>query len=130
MDLKKYKDFETSIERLEEAYKKAFENKNGELYSFFRDSAIQRFEFTVEIFWKLLKSAIKDKEGIICNSPKSCIREFFAAGYIKEDPAKLLLGMIDDRNMTSHTYHEEVAEIIFSKLKSYIDGMKLAKESL
>ena len=118
------------IERLEEAYTKASENKNGELYSFFRDSAIQRFEFTVEIFWKLLKSAIKDKEGIICNSPKSCIREFFAAGYIKEDPAKLLLGMIDDRNMTSHTYHEEVAEIIFSKLKSYIGGMKLAKESL
>ena len=130
MDLKKYKDFKTSIERLEEAYTKASENKNGELYSFFRDSAIQRFEFTVEIFWKLLKSAIKDKEGIICNSPKSCIREFFAAGYIKEDPAKLLLGMIDDRNMTSHTYHEEVAEIIFSKLKSYIGGMKLAKESL
>ena len=51
MDLKKYKDFETSMERLEEAYKKASENKNGELYSFFRDSTIQRFEFTVEIFW-------------------------------------------------------------------------------
>ena len=46
MDLKKYKDFETSIERLEEAYIKTTENKNGEYYSFFRDSAIQRFEFT------------------------------------------------------------------------------------
>ena len=36
MDLKKYKDFEISIERLEEAYTKASENKNGEYYSFFR----------------------------------------------------------------------------------------------
>lgn len=123
MDLKKFKDFESSLLRLEESYKKTAENKNNDDYRFFRDSAIQRFEFTVEIFWKLLKNIVRDKEGIICNSPKSCIREFFASGYIKESSAKLLMEMIDDRNMTSHTYHEEVAEIIFSKLKSYINGM-------
>ncbi len=38
--------------------------------------------------------------------------------------------MIDDRNMTSHTYHEEVAEIIFSKLKNYLDGMNLVYEKI
>ena len=123
MDLKKFKDFESSLFRLEESYEKTAENKNNENYRFFRDSAIQRFEFTVEIFWKLLKNIAKENEGIICNSPKSCIREFFASGYIKESNAKLLMEMIDDRNMTSHTYHEEVAEIIFSKLKNYINCM-------
>ncbi|MGC8555276.1 MAG: HI0074 family nucleotidyltransferase substrate-binding subunit [Candidatus Acidulodesulfobacterium sp.] len=123
MDLKKFKDFESSLLRLEESYEKTIENKNSKDYQFFRDSAIQRFEFTVEIFWKLLKNIVRDKEGIICNSPKSCIRDFFASGYIEENSAKLLMEMIDDRNMTSHTYHEEVAEIIFSKLKSYIDVM-------
>ncbi len=30
-----------------------------------------------------------------------------------------LLEMTDDRNMTSHTYKEKVAEIIFEKLKIY-----------
>ncbi len=130
MDLKKFKDFESSLFRLEESYKKTLENKNSEDYRFFRDSSIQRFEFTVEIFWKLLKSIVKDSEGIICNSPKSCIREFFASGHIKESSAKLLMEMIDDRNMTSHTYHEEVAEIIFSKLKSYISGMTYIYEAI
>ena len=130
MDLKKFKDFESSLLRLEESYKKTVENRNSEDYLFFRDSAIQRFEFTVEIFWKLLKNIVKDNEGIICNSPKSCIREFFASGYIKENNAKLLMEMIDDRNMTSHTYHEEVAEIIFSKLKDYIDGMIYVYENI
>ncbi|MHB1661535.1 MAG: HI0074 family nucleotidyltransferase substrate-binding subunit [bacterium] len=130
MDLKKFKDFESSLFRLEESYKKTAENKNSEDYRFFRDSAIQRFEFTVEIFWKLLKNIVRDNEGIICNSPKSCIREFFASGYIKESSAKLLMEMIDDRNMTSHTYHEEVAEIIFSKLKNYIDSMFYVYETI
>ena len=130
MDLKKFKDFESSLLRLEESYKKTVENRYSEDYLFFRDSAIQRFEFTVEIFWKLLKNIVKDNEGIICNSPKSCIREFFASGYIKENNAKLLMEMIDDRNMTSHTYHEEVAEIIFSKLKYYIDGMVYVYENI
>ncbi|MDA8272743.1 MAG: HI0074 family nucleotidyltransferase substrate-binding subunit [Deltaproteobacteria bacterium] len=130
MDLKKFKDFESSLQRFEESYKKTVENKDSDNYLFFRDSAIQRFEFTVEIFWKLLKSIIKDNEGIICNSPKSCIREFFASGYLKENKAKLLMEMIDDRNMTSHTYHEEVAEIIFSKLKDYINGMIYVYENI
>ena len=130
MDLKKFKYFESSLQRFEESYKKTVENKDSDNYLFFRDSAIQRFEFTVEIFWKLLKSIIKDNEGIICNSPKSCIREFFASGYLKENKAKLLMEMIDDRNMTSHTYHEEVAEIIFSKLKDYINGMIYVYENI
>jgi nucleotidyltransferase substrate binding protein (TIGR01987 family) len=130
MDLKKFKDFESSLQRLEESYKKTVENIDSDLYKFFRDSTIQRFEFTVEIFWKLLKNVLKKNEGIECNSPKSCIREFFASGYINEDNAKLFMEMIDDRNMTSHTYHEEVAEIIFSKLKNYLDGMNLVYEKI
>ena len=130
MDLKKFKDFESSLQRLEESYKKTVENIDSDVYKFFRDSAIQRFEFTVEIFWKLLKNVLKENEGITCNSPKSCIREFFASGYINEYNAKLFMEMIDDRNMTSHTYHEEVAEIIFSKLKNYIDGMNSILENI
>ncbi|RLB10461.1 MAG: hypothetical protein DRG27_02980 [Deltaproteobacteria bacterium] len=55
-----------------------------------------------------------------CKTPKSCIREFFSAGYLDEDDTKLLLQMIDDRNLTSHTYKEEIAEDIFSRFEKYI----------
>ncbi len=87
-------------------------------YSFYRDSAIQRFEFTFEIFWKSLKYFL-DKEGIICRSPRSCIREFFTAGYLSEDEVRVLFQMIEDRNLTVHTYIEELAEEIFSHLTLY-----------
>ncbi len=84
-----------------------------------RDAAIQRFEYTFEAFWKLTKEYLKVKEGIISNSPKSCFREVFTVGMINEDETIKLLEMTDDRNMTSHTYKEEVAQIIYGKLKEY-----------
>ncbi|NOZ68454.1 MAG: DUF86 domain-containing protein [Deferribacteres bacterium] len=84
-----------------------------------RDAAIQRFEYTFEAFWKFIKEYLRIKEGIVCNSPKSCFREVFTLGIINEDETVKLLEMTDDRNMTSHTYKEKVAEIIFEKLKTY-----------
>jgi nucleotidyltransferase substrate binding protein (TIGR01987 family) len=50
-----------------------------------RDAAIQRFEYTFEAYWKFIKEYLKIKEGIICNSPKSCFREVFTVGMINED---------------------------------------------
>jgi nucleotidyltransferase substrate binding protein (TIGR01987 family) len=84
-----------------------------------RDAAIQRFEFTFEALWKFLKEYLKEQEGIICNSPKACFRELFPLGLLNESETVTFLEMTDDRNMTSHTYKEEVSQIIFSKLQKY-----------
>ena len=35
-----------------------------------RDSAIQRFEFTLDLSWKMIKAFLEDRKGIICVSPK------------------------------------------------------------
>ena len=117
---KKLEDFENAIGRLKESYKKAKENESNNEYSFFRDSTIQRFEFTLEISWKSIKEFLLKIEGIECRSPKSCAREFFSIGYLNQDDIALFLEMIDDRNLATHTYHESLAEDIFSKTDSYI----------
>jgi nucleotidyltransferase substrate binding protein (TIGR01987 family) len=84
-----------------------------------RDAAIQRFEYTFEALWKFLKEYLQEKEGIVCSSPKACFRETFSVGLIREEDTVLFLQMTDDRNMTSHTYKEEVARLIYGKLKGY-----------
>jgi nucleotidyltransferase substrate binding protein (TIGR01987 family) len=84
-----------------------------------RDAAIQRFEFTFEALWKFLKEYLKEQEGIISNSPKACFRELFPLGLLNETETVAFLEMTDDRNMTSHTYKEEVSQIIFSRLPEY-----------
>jgi len=84
-----------------------------------RDASIQRFEYTTEAVWKCLQTYLKEKEGIECYSPKSCFREAKSVGLLDETLTVLALQMIDDRNMTSHAYHEEVAENIFKRLPDY-----------
>ena len=121
MALKKLlEDFEKALKRLKEAYKIDNLMRNKEHYELFRDSAIQRFEFTTEIMWKSLKEFLQEKEGIVCKSPKSYIREFFSVGYLKKEETFRLLKAIDDRKQTSHTYHEEVAEEIFSSIGDHL----------
>lgn len=84
-----------------------------------RDAAIQRFEYTSEIFWKVVKGYLDVHDGIICNSPKSCFKEAFRVGLISEEETVKILELVDDRNLTSRTYHEEVAEDIYRRIKDY-----------
>ena len=122
--IKKLTDFHNSLQRLEEAHRKTIAHRNDDEYAFFRDSTIQRFEFTLEIAWKSIKSYLLEQDGIECRSPKRCMREFFTAGYISEDETSQLLAMIDDRNLSTHTYHEALADEIYAHIEGYLTTLK------
>ena len=79
-----------------------------------RDSAIQRFEICADLAWKVLKTYLDEKHGVVCRSPKGCFREAFSLGVI--DYSDFWLEIIDLRNLTVHTYNEKLAEEIFKKL--------------
>jgi nucleotidyltransferase substrate binding protein (TIGR01987 family) len=89
-----------------------------------RDATIQRFEYTFEALWKFLKEYLKEKEGIISNSPKACFKEIFSSGFLTEGDTVRCMEMTDRRNDTSHTYKEEVAQLIYSKIRGYYPLMK------
>lgn len=61
------------------------------------DGALQRFEFTFELFWKTLKLHL-DQEGIIVGTPKQCFKEAYRLGLIRDEASALR--MLDDRNLT------------------------------
>ena len=82
--------------------------------SFMRDSAIQRFEFTFELLWKTLKTYLEEKEGLECRTPRQTLQAAFQAGLMEDDP--LWMDTIRLRNLTSHTYNENVAEEIYKAL--------------
>ena len=90
-----------------------------------RDASIQRFEYSFESLWKLLKAYLEQHEGIICNSPKRCFREGFQVGLLSVEETETCLVMTDDRNLTSHTYIEAVAEAIYRKLPTYLAVMRM-----
>ncbi len=126
---KPVEDFAKALERLREAFLKAKELKGSQEYVFYRDSTIQRFEFTFEIMWKAVKKFL-EREGLTCRSPRSCIRELFSAGYISEDLTRRLFRLLEDRNLTVHTYREEVAEDIMGRMEGHIEALSETLETL
>ena len=88
-----------------------------------RDAAVQRFEYTFEAVWKAGKAFLREIEGLEIGSPKGVIRGFLQVGLFTEEQTVLALAMVDDRNLTSHTYNEGLAEQICEQLDSYAELM-------
>jgi nucleotidyltransferase substrate binding protein (TIGR01987 family) len=89
-----------------------------------RDAAIQRFEYTFEAVWKAGQEFLRTQEGIDVGSPKSVMRGLFQTGYLNEKQTDLGLKMVDDRNLTSHTYNEGLSQHIFEELPKYATLMQ------
>jgi len=90
-----------------------------------RDAAIQRFEYTLEAVWKTAQVYLREFEGLDAGSPKGVVRACRQAGLLSEGNAMLALQMIDDRNLTAHTYNESLAQAIFSRLPGYAHVMRI-----
>ena len=78
-----------------------------------RDATIQRFEFCVELAWKTSKKVM----GTNTSAPKQVIREMAQNNYISNIDG--WLQAIDERNLSSHTYNEELAERVYQFAKSF-----------
>ncbi len=109
--------FSNALKRLAEA---AEEFKNNSTSGGILDGVIQRFEFTYELAWKTTKEYLEDIGIVDKTSPKAIIKEAFVQKMITDESRWLL--MLNDRNLTSHVYKEEIAEEISERIiNSYID---------
>jgi nucleotidyltransferase substrate binding protein (TIGR01987 family) len=84
-----------------------------------RDAAIERFEYTCEAVWKAAQRYLLVIEGVSVGSPKGCIRACRETGLLSEEQAVNGLEMVDDRNLTIHTYNEAIADEISRNFSKY-----------
>jgi nucleotidyltransferase substrate binding protein (TIGR01987 family) len=91
---------------------------------------IQSFEYTHELAWKTLADFIKDSGNIEIYGSKDTTREAFNLGLISN--GEIWMDMIVSRNMTSHTYNEDVTKKIVIEIKNnyYQEFQKLKKKLL
>ena len=81
-----------------------------------RDAVIQRFEFCFELTWKALKLYL-EHQGHECGGPRARLKKAFAEGLVTTpEEADLWLQMLEDRNLTSHTYDEALAKTIYQHI--------------
>ena len=88
--------------------------QNIELHKALRDSCIQRFEFCIELSWKISIKLL----GLDKKAPNPAIREM-AQNNLIDDP-KLWFDFLVARNKKSHTYDEEIANEVFKEAEKLV----------
>ena len=89
-----------------------------------RDAAIQRFEFTYELFWKAVKARFEANGRAVGGSPRAVLAAAYGAGWF--DDEQVFERMMKDRNLTVHTYDEAVARAVAERLPDYHEAMRRA----
>jgi nucleotidyltransferase substrate binding protein (TIGR01987 family) len=89
-------------------------NKDSFLDDIIKEGLIQRFEYTHELAWNVMKDFLVNAGNNNIFGSKDATREAFASGLIIN--GEVWMDMIKSRNKTSHTYNEETADDIFMKI--------------
>ena len=95
-----------------------------------REGVIQRFEYTFELSWNVLKDRLEyDGVNIVPVTPRKVIREAFQARLIED--CESWIDMLTDRNLMSHTYDSERFEAVVRNIHSrYLDILEALYQRL
>lgn len=107
----RFNNFIRAFRRLDDAVQQKQASGLSELEE---QGLIQAFEFTHELAWNVLKDYLEENgiTGLI--GSKDSTREAFKRGLIEEGEA--WMEMIKSRNLTSHTYDEQIAQKIVAAI--------------
>jgi nucleotidyltransferase substrate binding protein (TIGR01987 family) len=100
--MQRFQNFENAFLKLSEA----IEQKG--LNELERNGLIQRFEFTIDLSWKVMKDFLEEKGFAFKPAPKDTFRLAQQSQYI--DFAQTLIDGLDIRNDVSHDYSLEKFE--------------------
>lgn len=120
--LKAFCKLSQSVDYIKRKYSEDTDIYSGELLDVLEeiiiDGLIQRFEYTHELAWKVMKNYAEYQGNSSIGGSRDASREALQLKLITE--GEIWMDMIVSRNKTSHTYNEEIANEIYTKiLKEY-----------
>ncbi|MCF7971476.1 MAG: nucleotidyltransferase substrate binding protein [Methylococcaceae bacterium] len=94
--------------------KEAVDTYDESAVDIIKEGVIQRFEFTHELAWKVMKDFLEYEGYQNITGFRSATRQAFNIGLIEE--GQVWMNMIESRNRTVHTYHEDVLEVEYKNV--------------
>jgi nucleotidyltransferase substrate binding protein (TIGR01987 family) len=110
--VQRYSNFRRALAKMSEAVDIVAEKYDWQdsIDELLKEGLIQRFEYTHELAWKVMKDYEEYQGYNNIRGSRDAIRLALQIGIIED---KEWLETIEDRNLTSHNYDEEVAEDVF-----------------
>jgi nucleotidyltransferase substrate binding protein (TIGR01987 family) len=102
------------------SFKEAVDEQGNTTNELIKAGIIQRFEFTHELSWKVMKDFLifEGIQNII--GSRSAVREALNKDLISN--GQVWMDMIETRNITVHAYNEEILDTEFNKIiNQYFD---------
>ena len=111
----RFSNFNKALKKLSEAIDYVKKNPKEEILDeILKEGIIQRFEYTHELAWNVMKDFLLEIGDVTLYGSKDATREAFKTELIKD--GDVWMEMIKSRNKTSHTYNEEIAQEIYLKI--------------
>lgn len=85
-----------------------------------KEGILQRFEFTHELAWKVMKDYLEYEGHQGVTGSRSASRLAFNLGLVTD--GQVWMDMIESRNRTVHTYDERILEEEFAKVQNRYAG--------
>ena len=115
---------EKAIEQLKSGIKQSKVDPDNELL---RDGVIQRFEYTMDLSWKMIQRYLKHIAQVdesVIRTKKDLFREAGRLRLITN--VETWFGYYEARNETSHTYDPQIAESVFKQAELFLpDAVRL-----
>ena len=87
-----------------------------------KEGLVQRFEYTFELAWKTTKDYLENKE-VEVKYPRDTIKQAFKYELI--DNGEIWMEMLNQRNLLTHTYDEDIFNKALSQIRnSYFPQVK------
>lgn len=104
----RFSNYRKALERLEDFIQPPALNERE------KQGLIKAFEYTYELAWNTLRDLLRSQGNASLLGARDSLREAFRLGLIEEGETWML--MIQDRNLTSHTYNRSTADAIASQI--------------
>lgn len=125
--MQRFSNYRKALSKLEEAVATIGCNRDPKAADLLKEGLIQRFEFSQELAWKVMKDYLEYQGETNISGSRDAFRKSLAAGIIS---SPIWLDTIRTRNITSHTYDNEITDEVYETiLTAYLPIMK-AFESL
>lgn len=83
-----------------------------------QEGTIQRFEYTMELAWKVMKDYLESQNVVFDQiTPRAVIRKAFEAGLIQD--GETWQNALDARNKMSHTYNFETFGQVIADIREH-----------